>query len=188
LVWRNVSSPSVMSYPNFERNKHVPIEVGFCANIRYYLAGFEPAPGAPGFQMSGPSIIDITVLTAALSVFDQTDMRTIVRSSHSLTGYLVALLDHFEHTTLRLGKIGRLWTIITPKDRTQRGAMLSLKWHSPFMLQRVTERLKAVGVIVDFRGRTLCVSRLRPCTTHMKWFGGLSRNSRIPLSWRRSSM
>lgn len=43
------------------------------------------------------------------------------------------------------------WTIITPRDATQRGAMLSLRWHSPQMLQLVVERLKSVGIIVDLK-------------------------------------
>lgn len=101
--------------------------------------------------MSSPSILDVTALTAALSVFAGTDMKTIVCKSQSLTTYLESLLNRLENEKLSPGKMGKLWTIITPKDKTQRGAMLSLRWHCSSMLQSVTERLKIVGVIVDLK-------------------------------------
>ncbi|KAJ5383397.1 hypothetical protein N7517_001308 [Penicillium concentricum] len=105
---------------------------------------FKPIPGAGGFQVSNPSVIDLTCLCAALSVFDQTSMADIRQKSLKLTAYLEFLLlkDTDEQT--------RLFDIITPSDPHARGAQLSVLL-KPGLLHKVSERLQDAGIICDKR-------------------------------------
>jgi kynureninase len=115
-------------------------------------AAFSPADGARGFQVSSPSILDITALTAALTMFAKSDMHTIASRSRQLTSYLEAVLDDLARS-LANGptKNAHVWTLVTPRDMEQRGAMLSYRWHDIPMLDRVLQRLKNAYVIVDIR-------------------------------------
>lgn len=53
---------------------------------------FSPTPGAAGWQVSNPSVLDTTALLASLAVFAQTDMAAIRRKSILLTDYMHYLL------------------------------------------------------------------------------------------------
>ncbi|KAJ5105227.1 hypothetical protein NUU61_002574 [Penicillium alfredii] len=105
---------------------------------------FKPIPGAGGFQLSNPSVIDLTTLCAALSVFDQTSMAELRQKSIKLTAYLEYLLlkDATDET--------RLFDIITPADAHARGAQLSLLL-KPGLLHKVSQRLQDAGIICDKR-------------------------------------
>jgi kynureninase len=115
-------------------------------------AAFSPADGARGFQVSSPSILDITALSAALGVFAKSDMQTIAGRSRQLTIYLEVLLDDLA-LSLASGhtKNAHVWTLVTPRGMEQRGAMLSYRWHDVPMLDRVVQRLKNAYAIVDVR-------------------------------------
>ena len=56
-------------------------------------AEFVPIPGAAGFQVSNPSVLDMTALKASLDVFSKTNMTALVTKSRKLTNYLLNLLD-----------------------------------------------------------------------------------------------
>ncbi|KAJ5917093.1 Kynureninase 2 [Penicillium tannophilum] len=105
---------------------------------------FKPIPGANGFVISNPSVIDLTTLCAALSVFDQTSMSDLRQKSLKLTAYLEFLLlkDTTDET--------RQFDIITPSDPHSRGAQLSLLL-KPGLLHKVAERLQEAGIICDKR-------------------------------------
>lgn len=111
-------------------------------------ANFLPSAGAACFQMSSPSILDISAVTASLMVFEEAGMQAIVEKSAKMTGYLERLLDGLENP-------GRsewpLWSIVTPRHPDHRGAMLGLRWHQPEYLERVAGHLKARGIIIDVR-------------------------------------
>ncbi|CAI6244074.1 unnamed protein product [Periconia digitata] len=109
---------------------------------------YVPNAGASRFQLSSPSILDITAVTASLVIFEKAGMRAIVEKSIKLTGYLETLLDSLENPGLSAWP---LWTIITPRDIKYRGAMLSLRWYEPECLERVVGYLKVRGVLVDVR-------------------------------------
>jgi len=116
------------------------------------LLAFAPADGARGFQLSSPSILDITALTAALSVFAESDMQTIVYRSKQLTSYLEALMDDLvRHWARNNDSEAHPCTMLTPRDSLKRGAMLSLRWHNIAMLERIVQRLQKVHVVVDIR-------------------------------------
>jgi kynureninase len=108
---------------------------------------FKPAPGAAGFQLSNPSVIDITSLCASLEVFDLTNMVALRTKSLKLTGYLELLLRRQQ--TQSKGEDGK-FDIITPADPAQRGAQLSLKLEEG-LLDTVMATLEDHGVVVDER-------------------------------------
>lgn len=102
---------------------------------------FIPIPGAAGFQLSNPSVLDLSAVMASLSVFDRTTMDRLRAKSLRLTGYLELLLTQVEHPP---------YTIITPRDPAQRGAQLSLRLEACVM-DRVLQFLDNEAVIVDER-------------------------------------
>jgi len=104
---------------------------------------FKPTPGAAGFQLSNPSIMDLTSLCASLEVFALSDMATLRERSIRLTGYLERLLVALQ------AEVGQ-FTIITPRDPTQRGAQLSLKLEDG-LLDVVMQELEERSVVVDER-------------------------------------
>jgi kynureninase len=110
--------------------------------------GFRAVGGAAGFQLSNPSILDITSLSSSLELFHEAGgMGPLREKSLRLTGFLEELL-------LKSGIIGEsereLFRIITPSDPARRGAQLSLML-APGLLNAVMRELEARGVIVDER-------------------------------------
>ncbi|KAH8894888.1 kynureninase 1 [Thozetella sp. PMI_491] len=106
---------------------------------------FHPVAGAAGFQLSNPSILDITSLTASLEVFALAGgVAALRKKSLKLTAFLEVLLQEMADEEKALYKV------ITPTDPQQRGAQLSLKL-SDGLLDTVMHELEARGVIVDER-------------------------------------
>ncbi|KAF7715132.1 Kynureninase 2 [Penicillium ucsense] len=105
---------------------------------------FKPIPGANGYVISNPSIIDLTTLCAALSVFDKTTITDLRQKSFKLTAYLEFLL--LKDTT----DADRQFSIITPSDPHARGAQLSVLL-KPGLLHNVAQRLQDAGIICDKR-------------------------------------
>jgi kynureninase len=104
---------------------------------------FTPIPGAAGFQLSNPSVLDITSLCASLEVFAMADMASLRAKSLKLTGYLELLLQRL------MAQIGK-FEILTPRDPAQRGAQLSLKLQEG-LLDWVMGELERKSVVVDER-------------------------------------
>jgi kynureninase len=89
-------------------------------------------------------------------VFAKSDMASIAKRSRKLTAHLETLIDDLIPSLERDSDVkhsdnGPLWTMITPRDVEQRGAMLSLRWYDTGMLERVVQRLKDAYVVVDIR-------------------------------------
>ena len=122
-------------------------------------AGFRPVRGAAGFQLSNPSVLDITALGASLEVFAEAGGVARLRDkSLRLTGFLEELLLELlqQQQQQQQGKEGddkQLFRIITPSDPQQRGAQLSLllQGEASGMLDTVMRELEARGVVVDER-------------------------------------
>lgn len=106
-------------------------------------ADFVPRPGASGYQLSNPSILDLTAVIASLQVFHLTIMSKLRQKSVSLTAYLETLLKAHSGSL-------QVLEILTPEDPAQRGAQLSLKL-KPGLLGPVMMELEANGVMVDER-------------------------------------
>ncbi|KAH7393470.1 kynureninase [Cadophora sp. MPI-SDFR-AT-0126] len=106
---------------------------------------FVPIPGAAGFQLSNPSILDITSLTASLEVF------ALAGGIGPLRAKSLQLTSHLETLLLNMPAYTKnQFEIITPKEPEARGAQLSLKLQ-PGLLDKVMEGLEERGVVVDER-------------------------------------
>lgn len=101
---------------------------------------FDPLPGAEGWQVSNPPILQLAALRASMAMFDEVGMERLRAKSERLTGYLEFLLD--VHTPVHV-------TLITPRDVQQRGAQLSLRIHHNG--PALHERLLQAQVICDWR-------------------------------------
>ncbi|KAG4306009.1 hypothetical protein PORY_000919 [Pneumocystis oryctolagi] len=103
---------------------------------------FDSIYGAPGYQISNPSVLNVVSLLGSLEVFSKVSMSSIRQKSILLTGYL-------EYLLLSIG-FDNYFTIITPKSPQERGAQLSLRFIEG-LAQIVHEKLYSEGVIVDLR-------------------------------------
>ncbi|KAK9469723.1 pyridoxal phosphate-dependent transferase [Lipomyces arxii] len=103
---------------------------------------FDRQPGAAGFQLSNPSVLDCVALSASLSVFEQFGMPALRAKSLELTYFLErALLEFFPNQPFR---------VITPTNPDHRGAQLSLLF-KPGLMDKVHEILQQNAVTVDER-------------------------------------
>lgn len=105
---------------------------------------FRPSHGASGYQVSNPSVVDLSSLCASLSVFQKTSMADIRRKSVHLTAYL-------EHLLLSgTGELSRAFRIITPSNPTARGTQLSILL-KPGRLETLSNMLEQGGIVADKR-------------------------------------
>ena len=100
---------------------------------------FSPLPGAEGWQLSNPAILQLAALRASLELFDAATMSRLREKSERLTGYLEFCLR----------KLAPEIAIITPLEPSQRGCQLSLKVREE--KKTLMRRLHGAGVICDFR-------------------------------------
>ena len=116
--------------------------------------GFRPEEGASGWQLSNVPILSMAAHRAALDLFDEAGMEAIRAKSRQLTGFLEFLVkpENNLHFADR-------YTIITPGNSDQRGAQLSLLFHTG-QGERVFKWLLEQDVVVDWRHPN--VSRLAP--------------------------
>jgi kynureninase len=114
---------------------------------RFVMANkFHPAAGAAGFQISNPSVLDITSLCASLEVFALAGgMRPLRDKSERLTAFLERLLHNMPGEDIQAR-----FHIITSSDPKERGAQLSLMLEDN-LLEGVMEELEKRGVFVDDR-------------------------------------
>ncbi|CAK7205734.1 Kynureninase (L-kynurenine hydrolase) [Sporothrix eucalyptigena] len=106
---------------------------------------FHPVKGAAGFQLSNPSILDITSLCASLEIFLEAGGVGVLREkSIKLTGFLEGLLNALPDA------VRKKFRIITPSDPVQRGAQLSLMLDDG-ILDAVMDGLLSRSVITDDR-------------------------------------
>ena len=109
---------------------------------------FVPTPGAQGFQCSNPSIVDLTCLSASLSVFEKTSMAELRSRSLLLTAYAEHLLARIASRNIQNGKFP--FEIITPADPRFRGAQLSVLLPED-IFDDASAALEANGVVCDKR-------------------------------------
>lgn len=106
---------------------------------------FDPIPGAAGFQLSNPSVLNVVSLLASLNLFDQTTMGDLRHKSTLLTRYLELLLQD------PLPSCKGSFTIITPSDIAARGAQLSILFQPSGLMQHVMATLLSHAMIGDER-------------------------------------
>lgn len=106
---------------------------------------FLPANGAAGFQLSNPSVLDITSLCASLELFELAGgMIPLREKSKRLTAFLEECLASMAD------EAKKLFRTITPSGPEQRGAQLSLLLDDG-LLNLTMRGLEERGVVVDER-------------------------------------
>ncbi len=125
-------------------NPNIPRLAGWWGNDekeRFKMEkGFIPKTNASGWNISTAQVFNMVGLKASLSIIDQADIYRMREKSIVLTAYLSFLLNQLDRISFE---------IITPEDKDQRGAQLSL-----FFKERGKEihnKLIDNGVIVDYR-------------------------------------
>jgi len=134
-----------------DNSKYILASYLFCRTLEdielIWRSEFKPTPGAQGFQLSNPSIVDLTCLSASLSVFHQTSMQALRSKSLLLTAYAEHLLQTIAERTFD-GSYP--FEIITPSDPLRRGAQLSVLLREELM-EDVSKCLEGAGIICDKR-------------------------------------
>ena len=129
---------------NMENSMYV---VELVYDARLMNLEFQPQPGAAGFQLSNPSVLDINAVVASLEIFNRATMKEIRQKSLNLTGYLEHLLLKYP---LDAPPKDKPFTLITPSNPAERGAQLSLRLQ-PGLLDHVLHQLEENGVVIDER-------------------------------------
>jgi kynureninase len=101
---------------------------------------YVPIPGAEGWQISNPPILQMAALRASLEIFNEAGMNALRSKSRLLTGYLEFLLDEIGDERI---------SVITPRDPDQRGCQLSIRVKNAD--KSLFEAITAKGVIADWR-------------------------------------
>jgi kynureninase len=118
---------------------------GYEEETRFLMKkGFKPSYGASAWQLSNAQVFQIASLRASLDIFDSVNLEDVFAKRDALTGYaedlLLALKEEMPHLPLE---------IITPRNKEERGAQLSLLFHEHG--KTVIDKLLADGIIVDWR-------------------------------------
>lgn len=107
---------------------------------------FLPIPGAGGWQVSNPSVLDCTSVIASLSLFNEVGMEKLRGKSLKVTAYLEYLLANWPMDDVG----GRPYAMLTPRNSEERGAQISVRLEEG-LLESVMEHLEEQGVVVDER-------------------------------------
>ncbi|MFN3299855.1 MAG: kynureninase [Sediminibacterium sp.] len=102
--------------------------------------GFIPKTNASGWNISTAQVFNMVGLKASLSIIELADIYRIREKSIVLTAYLAFLLNQLDRISFE---------IITPEDKDQRGAQLSLFFKE--RAKEIHQKLIDNGVIVDYR-------------------------------------
>lgn len=104
---------------------------------------FIPSEGATGWQLSNAPVFSMAVHKASLDIFEEAGIEKLKAKSEKLTAYLEFIIEDIN------AKTGDQITIITPKDKDQRGCQLSLilKENGKAIHQALTKN----GVVSDWR-------------------------------------
>ncbi len=101
---------------------------------------YVPIPGAEGWQISNPPILQMAALMASLEIFAEAGMEALVTKSRLLTGYLEFLIASIGDPRI---------SVVTPADPNARGCQLSLAVKNAD--RSLHEKLSAQGVVSDWR-------------------------------------
>jgi kynureninase len=104
--------------------------------------GFDPIPTAEGWQHSNAPIMLMAPLNASLDLFEEAGMERIGEKRDDMTAYLEFIINSIKSDKVE-------FEIITPTDKTKRGAQLSIaaKGQGKKLFDILTER----NVIADWR-------------------------------------
>lgn len=101
---------------------------------------FQAMAGVEAWQLSGPPILSLAAMRAALNDFSKAGMVNLRNKSILLTGFLETLIESIEDPRIK---------IITPGDPAQRGCQLSILIQPPN--KNIFLKLIKAGIVVDWR-------------------------------------
>mgnify|MGYP001269035680 FL=1 len=104
--------------------------------------GFDPIPTAEGWQHSNAPVMLMAPLNASLDLFEEAGMAAIGKKRDDITAFLEFVINDIKSDKVE-------FEIITPTDKTKRGAQLSIaaKGQGKKLFDTLTER----NVIADWR-------------------------------------
>lgn len=107
--------------------------------------GFDPIPGAEGWQLSNAPVLGMAAHLAALEIFEEAGMERIGQKRDVLTAYLAFLINDVSERNQEKCT----FEIITPTEPSKRGAQLSIL--AKGQGKQLFDKLTAFGVIADWR-------------------------------------
>ncbi len=119
---------------------------GHDKSVRFLMEpGFQPMPGAEGWQLSNAPVLGMAAHLASLDIFDEVGMEKLCVKRDQLTAYLEFIIDDISSTHKELCTL----EIITPRNKAQRGAQLSMLVHGKG--KAIFDKLSEAGVVADWR-------------------------------------
>ncbi|CAG5079316.1 kynureninase [Parvicella tangerina] len=105
---------------------------------------FSPIPTAEAWQLSNAPVLGMAAHKASLDIFTSVGMEKLCEKRDALTGYLEFVIDDISD---RYDNVD--FEIITPRDKTQRGAQLSILAHGQG--KELFDFISEEGVVADWR-------------------------------------
>jgi kynureninase len=119
---------------------------GHDKSVRFLMEpGFQPMPGAEGWQLSNAPVLGMAAHLASLDIFDEVGMEKLCAKRDQLTAYLEFIIDSISEKHKDLCT----FEIITPRNKSQRGAQLSMLVHGKG--KAIFDKLSDAGVVADWR-------------------------------------
>jgi kynureninase len=119
---------------------------GYDKETRFQMEpGFNPMRGAEGWQLSNAPVLGMAAHLASLDIFDEAGMDRIGEKRDLMTGFLEFVIEDIS----KRNSDRCTFEIITPKDKTKRGAQLSILAHGQG--KDLFDALTKKGVIADWR-------------------------------------
>jgi kynureninase len=144
---------------------------GHDKNVRFQMeSGFKPMEGAEGWQLSNAPVLGMAAHLASLEIFEEAGMDRIGAKRDLMTAYLEFVIDDISERN----KDRCTFELITPRDKTKRGAQLSIM--AKGQGKALFDALSALGVVADWREPN--VIRVAPAPLYNSfedcyWFGQL---------------
>lgn len=144
---------------------------GYDKSTRFQMEpGFKPMPGAEGWQLSNAPVLGMAAHLASLDIFDEAGMDRIGEKRDQLTAYLEYVIDDI--SAKNSDRV--TFELITPRDKTKRGAQLSIM--AKGQGKKLFDALSDAGVVADWREPN--VIRIAPAPLYNSyedcyWFGQL---------------
>jgi kynureninase len=131
-------------------------------------------PGAEGWQLSNAPVLGMAAHLASLELFHEAGMERIGRKRDALTAFLEFVIQDVSERN----KERCTFEIITPSDKSKRGAQLSILVHGQG--KSLFDKLSDEGVVADWREPN--VIRIAPAPLYNSfedcyWFGKLLEKS-----------
>ena len=129
---------------HFDKTPGTPGWFGYVKEKQFdMLLDFEHAQSAGGWQISSPGILGSSTMEGSLRIINDAGIENIREKSLKLTSFFLELLQPL------LDEKSYALSVATPKEPMRRGGHIALS--HPTEALRITEALKANGIVPDFR-------------------------------------